>query len=223
MHRDCPEEFQDRINAVCGTNQYGDPIFRLAWGQSETMRGGGAWAKDGFKGYRDILVGGNSPCWMIMMWDPPSVYGPPERWYLQFRDDATGLQDMGEYPYHGRYRLIHKLIHREMVDGKVVTEAMELSTMIIDQILPMVKAWQSLSKDAQVAALRFEQDLRDQEAASALADQKSSYAPAFKGAVSFTRQGCRTSLIAKKEAFLEKYWRELMSAAAQYKKGFQQA
>jgi hypothetical protein len=222
MHRECPREFQDRIDQEFGTNQYGEPLYKFAWGQTETMRGGGAWA-NGFVGYKDVLVGGNDPCWMIMQWDPPQVYGSPAMWYYTFRDQMTGLQDLGEYPYHGRYRLIHKLIHRERVNGKVVVTAMDLSSMLIEQILPMVRGWQALSKEAQVEALRYEQRLREEEIARAAIEAKQSYAPAFKGnAVSFTRQGCRTSLIAKKEEFLEKNWKRLMQAASLYQRGMNQ-
>jgi hypothetical protein len=150
MHRECPREFQDRIDQEFGTNQYGEPLYKFAWGQTETMRGGGAWA-NGFVGYKDVLVGGNDPCW------------------------------------------------------------------------PMVRGWQALSKEAQVEALRYEQRLREEEIARAAIEAKQSYAPAFKGnAVSFTRQGCRTSLIAKKEEFLEKNWKRLMQAASLYQRGMNQ-
>ena len=225
MHRQCPQEFQDQIDAAIGTNPYGEPLFRLAWGQSETMRAGGAWLRDGFVGYRDILVSEDPrgpACWMIMMWEGPEVYRSPEFHYAANRDGMTGLQDLGEYPYHGRYRLIHRLMHREMVNGKLITEAMELNSLIIDIILPMTKMWQSLTAEAKRNALRYEADLKDQQAASALAEQKASYAPAFKGAVSFTGQGCRTSLIAKKEELIYKHWDRLMWAAKHAQRGFHQ-
>lgn len=223
MRRDCPAEFQERINATFGTNQYGEPIFRLGWGQSEMMRAGGYWEKTGFHGYKDIYVSGGTPCWCIMMWEPAEKFGGPGLWYAIHRDEATGMQDLGKYPYHGRYRLIHKLIHREMVMGHLVTEAMELNTMIIDAILPMCKAWQSLEEDVKIAALRLHQQIEDEEAAKAAAEAKASYAPAFRGAtVSYTGQGCRTSLIAKKEEFLERNFKLLMAKSKAFGTGFRQ-
>lgn len=200
-----------------GTNPYGESMWKLAWGPSTTMRAAG------LHGYRDILMAGPEPCWMILMWEPASVYGSPAMWYYQNLDEPTGLQLLGEYPYHGRYRVIHKLIHREMVNGHLKTEAMELSSLIIDVILPMTKAWQSISKESQVEALRYEQDLREKEIAEKAADAKSQYAPAFKGRpISFGRQGCRTSLIDKKIEVLERQFKQLMASAAQYQKGFTQ-
>lgn len=223
MRRVCPVEFQDRINQSFGTNKFGDPLFKLSWLGSETMRGGGYWDKTGFQGYRDVLVGGGTPCWGIMMWEPAERFISPKIWYMQHRDEATGLQDLGKFPHHGRYRLIHKLIHREMVMGHLVTEIMELNSMIIEAILPMTKAWQSLEAEKQVAALILDQEIRDKELSEAAWEAKKSYAPAFKGAsVSYTGQGCRTSLIAKKEEKLELQWKMLMASAKQFGTGFKQ-
>lgn len=222
MHRECPPEFQGRIDQTFGSNPYGEPIFKLVWGQTATMRAGGQWA-NGFRGYRDILMAGNAPCWVILMWEPASVYGSEGTWYYTNRDENTGLQDLGEYPYHGRYRVIHKLMTWEVIDGKPTPVHLELSTLLVNGILPLVKAWQSLSKEKQVLALQVDQQLRDDEIARAAIEAKKSFRPAFSGRpVSFTKQGCRTSLIARKEEFLEKNWRMLMSAAARYKRGFHQ-
>ena len=187
------------------------------------MRAGGHWSKTGFTGYRNILAAGNSPCWCIYMWNPAEKYISPAIWYMMHRDEFTGLQDLGKFPYHGRYELIHKLIHREMVNGHLVTEAMELNAMIIGPILQQVKAWQSLTAEKRAAYHAFDIAMEDEEKAKAAAEAKASYAPAFRGgAVSYTGQGCRTSLIAKKEEMLEKNWRRLMGAAAQYRRGMQQ-
>lgn len=223
MHRDCPPHFQEAIDRSFGTNKYGGPLYKLAWGQTETMRAGGYWQHSGFKGYKNILAAGGSPCWCIFMWEPSSKFGSPALWYYLHRDEVTGLQDLGKYPHHGRYRLIHKLMHREMVDGRLVTEAMELNAMIISAILPMVKAWQSLAPEKAVSYLQFDQASREMDIARAAAEAKASYAPAFRGgAVSYTGQGCRTSLIAKKEEFLQKNWNRLMRAASKFNKGMQQ-
>ena len=220
--RICPQEWQDRIDEYMGTNPYSEPLFRLSWGQTETMRSGGVWV-DGFKGYRDIMVARNSPCWMILMWEPAICYGPPELWYFQNKDEHTGLQTLGEYPYHGRYRVLHQLVNREVVNGKLRTEHLELSSLIVDSIIPMCKVWQDLSKETQVQLLIRDEEIRKEEAAAKLAASKADYAPAFKGApLSFSGQGCRSSLIGKKIQVLETQWKQLMSAAAGYERGIQQ-
>lgn len=223
MRRDCPPEFQEAINARFGTNQYGEPLFKLEWCETATQRAGGYWSTTGFRGYRDMPVAQKAKCWGIFMWEPASKFGSPALWYYMHRDPATGLQDLGEYPFHGRYRLIHKLMHREMVGNRLVTEAMDLNAMILGPILDMVKAWQSLEEEKKIAYLQFDIASRDEEVAKAAAEAKASYSPAFRGgAVSFTGQGCRTSLIAKKEEFLTRNWSRLMRAASHYKLGMNQ-
>ena len=208
------------IDAAMGTNPYGEPIFRLAWGQSETMRG------IDFSSYCDVLVTRNSPCWIVMMWEPPQIYGPDWLWYQQNRDEVTGLQFLGEYPYHGRYRPLHQMVHRQYVNGRLHSEYLELSSLMIESIIPMCRIWQDLSRETQVELLKRDMEIRDQEAARKAVEAKADCKPAFGGKpVSFTNQGCRTSLIAKKMEQLEKAWARAMEAGAHLQaieKGFQQ-
>ena len=216
--RQCPQEWQDRIDERFGTNPYGEPIFRLSWGQTETMRAGGIWM-DGFKGYRDILVARNAPCWMILMWEPAICYGPPELWYFQNKDEATGLQMLGEYPYHGRYRVLHQLIHREIFDNKLRTLHLELTSLLIDSIIPLCKVWQDLSKETQVELLIEDERIRKEQAAAKLAESKAECAPAR---FVFGGQGAKSSVIGKKVHVLETQFKRLMAATSQYERGFQQ-
>ena len=210
------------IDAKMGFNPYGESLFRLAWAQTETMRGGGIWV-NGFKGYRDVLVVRNVPCWMILMWEPAEIYGSPEMWYIQNKDEQSGLQTMGEYPYHGRYRVLHQLVSRQRVNDRLITEHLELTTLIVESIIPLCKVWQDMSRELQVQCLIYDEQEREKDAAKKLAETKKEYAPAFGGKpVSFTRQGCRTSLISKKIHVLETQFNRLMNAAAQYGRGFQQ-
>jgi hypothetical protein len=216
----CPSEYQDMIDAKLGTNRYGEPLFRLAWGQTETMRAGGSWP--GFRGYKDILVVRSVPCWMILMWEPGEVFGSPELWYIQNKDEQ-GFQTLGEYPYHGRYRVLHQLVNRERIGERLLTEHLELTTLIVESIIPLCKVWQDLSKEVQVQCLIYDEEDRDREAAQKAFEAKKDCGPAFGGRpVSFTGQGCRTSLIAKKVHVLETQFNRLMNAAAKYERGFQQ-
>ena len=70
-----------------GRNPHGDPKFKLVWGQSETMRDGGYFLKDGYEGYRDVPALGGEACWAIMMWEPASMMGTPYRWYKDHTDE----------------------------------------------------------------------------------------------------------------------------------------
>lgn len=223
MHRECAPEFQDAFTREGGTNQYGEPIFKLAWAQCETARTGGYFERDGFVGYRDFLVGGKDACWMLMMWKPAECFGSDVRWYYHHRDEATGLQELGEYPYHGQYVVLQHLVHREMVDGVMQSEILEPSSFMMDVMLPAVKYWQALTDEEKTAALTLEMELEEDEVLEEMMDAKADCAPAFRGATaSYTNQGCRTSLIAKKVEVMERGMRDAMRIAAKTPRGMQQ-
>ena len=59
-----PTEFyQERITQVGGLSRYGEPMFKIAWAQSYTVRQGGQWEAEGetFTGYKDVLLGDGHP------------------------------------------------------------------------------------------------------------------------------------------------------------------
>jgi hypothetical protein len=221
--RQCPPEFQDAFTRQGGTNQYGEPIFKLVWGPDETGRSGGYWEKDGFLGYRDFQVAGPAPCWVLMMWKPAESFGSDVRWYYHHRDDATGLQELGEYPYYGQYIVIQQLIHREMVNGVMQSEILEPSSFLIDCLLPAVQFWQALNEEERLAAIRLEMELEEDEVLEQMMDAKADCAPAWRGATaSYTNQGCRTSQIAKKVEVMERGMRDAMRIAARMPRGMMQ-
>jgi len=221
--RECPVEFQDRFTRDGGTNPYGEPVFKLVWGPDELQRCGGYWQRDGFVGYRDFQVCGPEPCWVLMMWKPAESFGSDVRWYWHHRDEATGLQELGEYPYSGQYVVIHKLIHYEMLEGRMQAEILEVSGFLVDVLLPAVKFWQALNEEEKLAAINLEMELEENEVLDAMMDAKADCAPAFRGAAaSYTNQGCRTSLIAKKVEVMERGMREAMRMAAKMPRGLSQ-
>lgn len=222
--RQCPPEFQDAFTRQGGTNPYGEPIFKLVWGPGETGRSGGYWEKDGFLGYRDFLVAGPDPCWVLMMWKPAESFGSDVRWYYHHRDEATGLQELGEYPYSGMYVVIQKLIHRERVgDGEMRVEILEVSSLLVDVLLPCVQFWQALNEEEKLAAIKLELELEENELLDEMMDAKADCGPAWRGAAAaYTNQGCRTSVIAKKVEVMERGMRDAMRIAAQHPRGMMQ-
>ena len=223
MSRICPPEFQDAFTRQGGTNQYGEPLFKLVWGKYETQRTGGYFARDGSVGYRDFLICGGRPCWALMMWKPAEAFGSDVRWYWHHRDEATGLQQLGEYPYSGRYVVIQELIHREMVDGRMETEILEVSSFLVDLLLPAVQFWQRLSEEEKFAAINLEMELEEEAVLDEMMEAKADCAPAFRGAAaSYSNQGCRTSLLAKKVEVMERGMREAMRLAAKMPRGMVQ-
>lgn len=147
-----------------GRNPHGDPKFKLVWGQSETMRDGGYFLKDGYEGYRDVPALGGEACWAIMMWEPASMMGTPYRWYKDHTDESTGLVTLGQFPHHGRYRCIKKLIHREIVGGELVTVRMEPTHFILDVMVPLIVGWNKLANDQKLRIIADERELEEKEA-----------------------------------------------------------
>ncbi len=223
IRRDCPAEFQDAFTRQGGTNQYGEPLFKLVWGPTEVQRSGGFWARDGYIGYRDFLIGTGAPAWLLMMWKPAESFGSDLRWYWHHRDDATGLQELGEFPYHGRYVVIQELSHREMAGNEMRVEHLELSSFVVDLMLPAVQFWQRLGDEEKHAALNLELELEEEALLNEMMDAKADCAPAFRGASSsYTNQGCKTSIIAKKVEVMERGMAEAMRIAAKMPRGMSQ-
>ena len=139
-------------------NPYGEPRFKLVWGQSETMRTGGYFAKDGFVGYRSIPAAQRTACWVLMMWVPAVRSRTSGKWYREMRDEPTGLCDLGEYPYRGRYRVLQKLIHYEKVGDENITYRLEPTHFIIDVMVPLIQNWQKLTEEQKRILLEEQED-----------------------------------------------------------------
>jgi|HubBroStandDraft_4_1064222.scaffolds.fasta_scaffold357299_1 hypothetical protein len=146
MFPQCPKHFQDRITRAGGTNRYGEPHFKLVWSQSETRRAGGMWPSDGYVGYREVYVANGSPFrpsngyWMLMEWNSPEQYNGEALYFYLHRNEYNGLCTLGPYPYRGRYEIAAKLIWTVLIDNKMIIEPWELTSTVIDRILPTVIA-----------------------------------------------------------------------------------
>ena len=161
--RECPPEFQERLTRAVGLNRYGEPNFIIVWGQSFTYTAGGVWPKphgDGFFGYRQLMLSNSSPtgkgqpCWMILEWHPPEDYETPGMYYFRNRDDLTGLQVLGEYPYKGRYEVAFKLSSHEFRNGRLEFVNYHLDGMILDVLIPAIVEGQRMTMKQRLRRLR---------------------------------------------------------------------
>lgn len=222
----CPEEFQERLNEVGGFNRYDQPNFIVRWGQGgepECMyRSGGSWHVEGepsFTGYRDLLVGGGTPCWMLMQWEDAVVYGTPESYYISNYDEDTNMQDLGEYPYQGKYKLLYNLCWRDFSQGKMRIEAMPLNSFLIDTVVPIIIAAKDISLEKTAEALRLQKERDDKADLDMIEDAMRDASLAFKGPVSYARQGCRTSIIDKKVEEMTRHWNKMVTNAKSLGRG----
>jgi hypothetical protein len=216
----CPQEFQDRLTDIGGVNRYDDPNFRIVWGQGGQpeclYRSGGHWHSDtesSFKGYRDLLVGGGTPSWCLLQWEDATTYGTPESYYVSMYDEETGMQDLGEYPYSGRYRMLYNMCWRDMSSGKMKIEAMPLNSFILETVVPIILEARDISYEKSMATMKAIKEKEDAADVNMVEDAMRDAQLAFKGPVSYARQGCRTSLIDKKVEQMSRHWNKMVTNA----------
>jgi hypothetical protein len=170
--RQCPPEFQERLTQAVGMNRYGEPNFIIAWGQTRTYTAGGVWPKpqgDGHFGYRQLMLSNSSPsgrgvpCWMILEWHPPEDYETDAVYYFRNRDDTTGLQILGEYPYKGRYEIAFKLTSTEFLNGRLEVQHYHLDGMILDVLIPAIVEGQRMTQRQRLEKLRKWEETKDRE------------------------------------------------------------
>lgn len=210
MRRHCPVWFQDRLTRVGGRNPHGEPRFKLVWGQSETMRDGG-YFPDGYVGYRDVPKLGGEACWAIMMWEPAYMHGHAHRWYREHLDEPSGTVTLGQYPFHGRYRCIKKLVSRERIGEQWVTTRMEPTHLILDIMVPLIIGWNKLSNQQRLAVIADERAKEEKEGDRILAD---------------SLHACRISrsspLVQKRLELMERTMSQAMAIAARSQRGLAQ-
>ena len=223
---ECPEWFQEKLTEIGGVNKFDEPIFRVVWGQGgqpeALYRAGGHWHVDGqpsFKGYRDLLIGGGTPSWCLMQWHDAIEYGTPESYYVAMLDDETNLSDLGEYPYFGRYRLLYNMCYRDMSQGKMRVEAMPLNSFILDAIIPIILEAKDISYEQTMAAMKGLKEQEDQADLRTVEDAMRDAKVAFKGPVSYARQGCRTHYLDKKVEQMTRHWNSMVANARMLGKG----
>lgn len=151
------------------------------------------------------------------------MQGSAEAWETEYRDTETTYFQCGGYPRFGRYRLLKKFMHREVVH-KEVTEPVwvnhvlkfqrvrkpELQTfrieptgLILDLMLPMLMLWRKLSGEAKLKAAMEEEKRKED---------------AFLKTAKDIREGVRvrrgSQLVAKRAEVIEKGFEQTMRMAA---------
>ena len=216
----CPEDFNDRLRDVGGVNRYDMPNFLVRWaqgGERECLyRSGGHWHVEGspsFLGYRDLLLGGGSPSWMLLQWQDSTVFGTPESYYVANYDDESGMQDLGEYPYSGRYVLLYNMVWRDFSSGKLRLEGMPLNSFILDSIIPIILEARDISWAKTQAALKGIKEKEEADDLNMVEDAMRDASVAFKGPTSYARQGCRTHFLDKKVEQMSRNWNRMVTNA----------
>ena len=221
----CPQVFADRITRVGGLNPYGQPNFKIIWGMGGErdclFRAGGEWAGNGQvtrRGYRDLLLSGD-PAWVLIQWQPGEKYGSAQSYYVNNYDESTGLQTLGEYPYRGRYEIVMPFIWKGIVNGKLKVEAMPLSSLLVDLVVPVIKESASLSMDRKRQLMLDHKEKEDAAQKSQIESSLAAAYPAFGSAPrSAARLSCN-SVIQKKAEAIERHWKSALKTLTKRGKG----
>lgn len=210
--RECPAEFQERLDEAFGLNRFGGPNFKFGWCQTTRIRIGNIW-RDGYGApdarYKEAYQSHGMACWTILQWKGPEEYGRPDTYYATQFDAESGLFTCGEYPWEGRYESIQPLNRTEMVNGKLEFMHFELSHILIDRIIPMILEAQNMSLEARAAALRDIKEREDRELQEQIHETVNANLPVWMDAVSYSKQGIRTSRLTQMSERIEKQWNRL--------------
>jgi len=217
-----PPEYQAHVTAIGGLNRFGQPNFKIAWGQTETefVRGIGA---DGRSGQHIVFKHQGIPAWFIECWKPPECFGTPELWYAMSWDPASSTHTLGEYPWRGLYLpapfnlYVKKVLgggirygepdengHRPIIEepARMIIDAMPLNHYIIDLVVPNLMKEIDVTYEQKRVAL-MNRKLAESAAARAKAyDAYINAAPAWDGKAS------------SKESNRERWMQKLKEAAA---------
>jgi hypothetical protein len=94
----------------------------------------------------------------------------------------------------------------------MVIHAVELSHILVDQIIPLILKGELLTKEEielanemKAAADKAEHDAEIEEIEASMRENL----PLRYGPISYTGQGCKTSVIAKKEQQIQQFWNHL--------------
>lgn len=199
----CPKEYQERVTKAGGINRYGQPNFKIVWGEAHPTRAGGYWQHEGFTGYRDIYLN-DTPCWLLLQWHDSIEYGSPTLWYMDNFDEATGLQILGEFPYKGKYEVLFILRDEKLEGNQLVIDAMPLNGMLVDIVIPLMVFGQGLSYERRARAIKERRAIEEEEQLRVITDARLDAQLAFGGASFRGRHGASSDMIAKKEDILRR-------------------
>ena len=202
---ECPEGVTRFLTDVFGVNRFGEPLFRIIWGQTETMQVAGRW------GYEDKLIGHNQPCWILQRWMPPELYGTPEMYYTLTADPGTGLAMLGEYPEQGRYETIVMLQEKryDSSTGQLIIETIPLNEEIVERLMYVCIAAQEMTAWERKAAQDAQEAYDNTQAVAKISDRLFDSLPSFYGPTSYANMRNRTSLIDRKASEIEQQWKQM--------------
>lgn len=114
-----PESLKLRLISAGGINCYGEPNFRVVWGESRETWIGGEWVDTDESGNelrtvtecRKVTKYVPADRWYLEKWMPPEHYGSPAAWDEYAIEVVNGerIPSLGPYPSRGEYEMCYRL------------------------------------------------------------------------------------------------------------------
>lgn len=176
---DIPKTLQTRLIAVGGLNRFGEPNFRVVWGQSRLTWMGGEFANFDVHGnqistsFEERRLPKYFPAdrYYVEKWMPPEHYGSPENWaeYQVERENesdplrtpgqkrtAKRIPNLGPYPSRGEYELSMRLEKPGGGFAPIVEEC-------VLELVRMIKAGECHSSTENWLAIQRQQEKKDRD------------------------------------------------------------
>jgi hypothetical protein len=122
----------------------------------------------------------------------------------------SGLQILGDFPWRGCYETVQPFVWKGLVNGRMVVESMPLNSMILDLVVPIILKAKEATLLQKKAALQAMEARKDRDLLCSVEAKRHDANMAFRGPVSFARQGCRTSQVDQKVYAIQKHWDQAM-------------
>jgi len=202
----CPWEFQELLTSIFGVNPFGDPLFRIIWGQTETMDVASPHGTGYFKRY----IGHGQPCWIIQRWRPPEIFGTPDLYYQLMADPTSGLPLAGEYPQFGMYETVTPLMTRSLnaETGELEVKTIPLDWEIIERAIPLLQKAEQMTEAERQAALDAIEAAENAAIVAKIAERLYEELPTFYGPVSHAQRRMKRGEMQQREEAIERKWKQ---------------
>lgn len=142
--RECPAHVTKELRLAGGENPYGEPIFRVVWGNNRIVPITGEWqefvlerikitdrftgesqTREGYRLKSSVIETREVPkyqpgnCWFLECWRPPEEYGTPGTW-AKLGEEVVGCSTVdtaGPFPSRGEYELCYPLTSNGSFNG----------------------------------------------------------------------------------------------------------
>lgn len=134
---EAPPEIAELLRTGGGLNTFGEPNYRVVWGQSRLDWIGGRWQDFDDNGtlVRQAIEVRRVPKyavdrWILERWVPAETYGPPALWEMQTFETHDGhiVPALGPYPSRGEYEEVFRL---ETLTGQFCPLTSEIVRMFV--------------------------------------------------------------------------------------------